>query len=286
MNTFDEFLRSFNMSDQDNNIHATGVNVGPGGSIFREGATAARVVGRPSPVGQMGALFNGIDTVGATRRPVPVSASCDSVMTPVQANANFLRLLQRNELHKESPGAQMGFMEGMGWCMILNGTSGLSPGRAEFSVAGTTFNYRQTVADVLGDDHRRFARAYADYLRRLIRENTKAYQIGQAEGADPDDFAQVRWRHENIQRIAAERSITRATDLCFDVAEYCTGLTLYEKQLVSNSKQSVIASGVNSIDNPRIARAPVQRDNPGPLRHPEGVGNLGGVGGGMPAYMS
>jgi len=118
----------------------------------------------------------------------------------------------------------------------------LQPGRATFTVAGNSFDYRDLVI-YLGEAQRRFFRAFAD----VVMVNNK--RILNAD--DPNDIVTLE-QAENLRQVAAERGLQRFPYLCHDTADACSSLNDTERSALMASKSMVFAASVNMADRNRF----------------------------------
>lgn len=204
------------------------------------------------PASRIDARLFPFDAAQAAREPVYYGATSNRKLTVYDASDQLGRLMRRHQVDKKIEGVQMAFLRAMLLCHAKNSASVLTPDRANFYIGklgqpGTVkFNYYLDVVDVLGDDTRRFFRAYADVERSILRE-----LMARRGSMDPDvlqDIADIDW-------VAADRGLSRYPDLCFDSSEACSGLTAHVRTVLANSKASILSKTVNVVDRQNIVRA-------------------------------
>lgn len=130
------------------------------------------------------------------------------------------------------------FDDGLFLCHTLNSGSVLQPGRSKIFVDGQQFDAAE-VNKFLGEDNRRFYRAFADEIKAVNRKVLKDY----------DPYNPVAVEHYGwIMQVALERGIHRFPHLAHDSADACVDITITERIAVANSKKLVISNSINAID--------------------------------------
>lgn len=152
------------------------------------------------------------------------------------------------------------FLLGLCFCHTINGASQLMPGRAVFTVTLESgkgeFQYLEIVR-ILGDDLRRFFRAFADETRRANQMVLDSY-----DPYDPASAERVSWLHE----VAQKRGITRFPTLAADSSDCCTGLTPTMRSAIAASKGMILRSIPNNADTthafvPTVSEVSTGADN-------------------------
>jgi len=238
-------------------------------AIEERGEETVRRVGRTNAKRSTQGLFPGMDTRRALVRPVDVSVTADNRMSDREAGAMSLMILSRCGLGDEDDSIMVGFIKAMCLCMAVNSSSVLVPGRAKFIVGHSEFDFHKDVMMVLGNDARRYFRAYADITRDYLKDLEKEYQAGPTSedevGLARYDSVQAMW--ELVLSVADKRGLSRVPYLIHDSAEFCTGKTATEKMFLTKCKETIFASGAyqnNMVDNPIVGTARQSRP-PGPV---------------------
>jgi hypothetical protein len=177
-------------------------------------------------------------------------ASFDKSLMDAEALTAIRTLLTRNGLQAELDGVQRGFIDGMFLAHTKNSASVLMPGRAEFWVEGggrkRVYNYFNDVVEPLGDNVRRFFRAYADEVRAVNRRVL-------AEAALGTNLDMVE-HGKHIMQVAASRGLRRFPDLCHDTSDHCRNLSVTEFDSIRASSSGIFASQENGADMVRLYR--------------------------------
>lgn len=263
------------------NLFAQGTSKGADGdAILEKGQESTRRVGRSFVKRNRAGLYPGMDTQRALMRPVPVFVTADNRMSDADAGNLTLAILSRCGLSTEDDSVMVAFIKAMCLCMAINSSSVLVPGRSKLYVNGSEFDFFADVMSVLGNDARRYFRAYADITRGYLKDLIRDYQQGPAseDAAAMDAYEHVSDMYEAVKFVAEKRGLTRVMDLIHDSAEFCSGKTAVERMYLSQSKETIFASGAyasNMVDNPVVNKPRASRA-PGPV-----VSSAGG-GDGMP----
>lgn len=237
---------------------ATDMFRGAGGDdddVRERGETTAVRVGNPLAGNRMGRLLKGIDTVPYHAAPIAYTASADAAPDDSEAVRLRDQLLRFSGMDDESPELQYAFIRAMCLCHALNSASKLTPGRATFTVAGTSFSYTTHVVEVLGDNLRRFFRAWADETLEVVVE--------QLEKAKEGDVEALRVKRDLVV-MANKKGLLHMPQLAFDTAEYVTKLSPSERMAVANAKAISLPAGPDQVNNPRVPRMP-SGPPPGPV---------------------
>lgn len=211
----------------------------PAEAIVRQAEAGNAKLGRrkgPDP-----RLFGAFDLDRGRSRRMAYSVTRDDRMSPGDAQAKMNQILQNYGLLQEDEGVCYTFMCALFACHIFNGGSVLQPARSRIKVKDTEFDYAD-VLRTLGEDVRRFFRAYADPIREEARRILDTYDPN-----DPVSYEQVSW----IRGIAANRGLQRYPDLAFDAADACNNLGLAELAALNASKRMVLSSRANAVDSMR-----------------------------------
>lgn len=173
----------------------------------------------------------------------------DDRMSAEEAGAMLHTIHEMLKIEREDEARIAAFDRALFFCHTVNSGSTLQPGATKLCVDGVNFEYGDIVRK-LGNDIRRFFRAFADDIAQVNREIIAGY--------DPYDHASVE-RVGWIQQIALERGLQRFPYLAHDSADACVKLTPAERAAVVASKREVLSTTVNSADsmmaNPRVANA-------------------------------
>jgi len=178
-------------------------------------------------------------------------ASFDRSLMENEALSAVEMLLTHNGLDKALDGAQKAFVDAMFLAHTKNSASILMPGRAEFWIETRgqpkrVYNYFTDVVLPLGDNVRRFFRAYADEVRAVNRRVLAQAALGL-------DLDMVE-HGKHIRQVAASRGLHRHPDLCHDTSDHCTSLSVTEFDTIRASSAGIFASQENGADMVRLYR--------------------------------
>jgi len=191
------------------------------------------------------------DTGQAARERVPYGASMNRRLEVLEAKDLLVKLMQRHGVDRKLEGVQAAFTSAVMLAHAKNSASVLVPGRATFYVGQganrAEFNYFADVVDILGDDTRRFFRAYSNVVLKVVKQNLEY------KGSRNPELAQ---HAEDLLWVAHDRGLSRVPHLAFDSAEACSGLTPWERNMISGAKASVLSKRVNVADADRVIQAP------------------------------
>lgn len=131
----------------------------------------------------------------------------------------------------------------------VNGASLLQPGRGFLSVGQSVFELGP-IKSMLGNDQRRFFRAYADDIVVVNREVIAAY--------DPYDPVTSEM-HGQLMQVAMERGLQKYPHLAHDSSDAGVRLSMEERSALMVSKRSVLESAPNNVDKvqQRVSVSPV-----------------------------
>jgi len=254
----------YDIFEMSTNLFSTGAS---GEAIVEEGAKVVNVVGRSRVGGRRRALYGDIDVIGALAKPISYSATTDFAMSVDQASAVTGFILNACGLTNESDSIKFYFVQAMQLCFAMNSSSVLMPGRATFKLhlgdesgVPSEFNLFADVVKVVGNDVRRYFRAYADETRTVLNNLRREYMAGPRSESSEDlntyDVVSDQWGA--ILRVANSRGLSRVPDLVHDSAENCSNLTSTELAFLASAKVSIFGNGSyrNEVDNPVVGRAP------------------------------
>lgn len=208
------------------------------GSFTRVGASApAAVFGRPKRGFDTRLLPNVDVTLGLANLSGEVEVVPEASMSKDDAGQYNLRILREWGASTFLDGDIMTLMDALFHAVTINGTSTAMPGRSEVRFKGGKFSMA-IPATILGNDLRRWGRASADAIRDA---NVRTLNASQDEP--------LRWeRREDLLRVAVQRGMQRHPTLCFDTADFCTGLTVTEQLAIAESKKLILANTTNFVD--------------------------------------
>jgi hypothetical protein len=198
--------------------------------------------------------------------PVAYRASSNRVMRAEDAAARLSGILKHCGATGQVESVQLAFLKAILLSHAKNSGSVLQPSRAVFQVAGSTeFNFFTDVVQFLGDDTRRFFRAYAELSRTVVAERIKAYRDG-------DETASEDYR--DIMMVARERDLVRYPELIADCADACVDLTQHMVDTLQASKKTIFATTPNMVDlvrSSRVATRPTAPTDSNSYLGPAGV---------------
>lgn len=238
------------------NIFSTG-KVDSGDAILEKGQENVRRVGRSRVSRERASLFPGMDTKRALVKNLEVYVTSDNRMSDVEAGRMTSSILSRCGLSTEDDSVMVAFVKAMCLCMAINSSSVLVPGRSKMYVGGSEFDFFADVMVVLGNDARRYFRAYADVTRGYLKDLIRDYQNGPITDGDSDvaRYENVSDMYEAVRLVAMKRGLLRAMDMIHDSAEFCSNQTSIEMLYLSRSKETIFASGAystNLVDHPVV----------------------------------
>jgi len=194
------------------------------------------------------------DVYRARGTQVAFSVTRDDRMSAEQAGEMLHRIHSMLGIDKVDEHLIMAFDKALFFAHTVNSGSVLQPGRARIYVEGlagfsTQFDYNNVLV-LLGQDVRRFFRAFADDIMEVNKAVLAAYDPYNAVAAE---------QHGWITQVAVERGLQRYPYLAHDSADACISINTTERLALINSKRDVLASVVNSADrahgNPRVQTA-------------------------------
>jgi hypothetical protein len=186
------------------------------------------------------------DMYRAQATKVAFAVSRDDRMSAEEAGSKLHEIHEMFGIAKEEEHVIKAFDDALFFYHTLNSASVLQPGRAKVWIAEHQFDMQEVVTK-LGNDNRRFFRAYADEIR----------DVNKAVLADYDPYDPVKAeKHGWLMQVALERGIHRHPYLAHDSADACINLSIGERIAISNSKKLVISTTINAVDranaNPRV----------------------------------
>lgn len=209
-----------------------------GGNMFGPSTLARR--NKRLPYDLMDALSEG--------EKIVVETTSNAVMPISEAGARLNGLFLHCGLGGASPGMKHAFHMAILLANAKNSSSIAQPNRAVIRIPGVDqINYHADVLAYLGDDSRRFFRAYAEEMVMHLKAIRTAFEQG-----DEDYRADI----EELDVVARGRGLERFKHLVGDGSEFCPGLSSAEYLAVERSKAIVLSNTTNAVDNARVYRAP------------------------------
>lgn len=220
-----------------------------GRGVFRREEKPGVLKGR-APVGHDPRKFR-YDVTRGKGANLGFSTSRDDRMSAIEAGEMLDRIHVALGLARASEGILRAIDEAIFFSHTINGASVLGPGRAKLSVPGMTEEFSfSVVRDILGVDHRRFFRAFADDTKDVNKKVLAEYDAY-------DHVKAERWGW--LQQVAYERGLHRYPYLAHDSADACIDLAPAERAALAASLVLVVGSTNNSADrlkaNNRVASA-------------------------------
>jgi hypothetical protein len=198
------------------------------------------------------------DMLRARTTKVAFAVSRDDRMSAEEAGFMLDNIHQKLGIARVDESLLMAFDRALFFAHTVNSGSVLQPGRARIfvdqldTVSGgqpAQFDYNN-VLKMLGNDVRRFFRAFADDVLEVNKAVLAAY--------DPYDPVSVE-QHGWIVQVATERGLQRYPYLAHDSADACLNINTTERLALINSKRAVLSTVANSADrafgNPRVQTA-------------------------------
>lgn len=176
--------------------------------------------------------------------PVPFSATKVDRMDAVEAGDKLHSLHVTLGIDREPEARILGFDNALWLEHFINGASMLQPGRGALVVDGVAFDIAK-IRDMLGEDVRRFFRAFADNIAACARNILDTH--------DPYDAESVE-KVGQIRQVALERGMQKYPHLAFDAADACVEISMEERSALIASKGMVLESTANAVDTlrPRV----------------------------------
>jgi len=178
---------------------------------------------------------------------LPFSVSKADRLDASEAGDLLHRIHQAYGIENESEGRIAVFDKALFFEHTINGASLLQPGRGIIEVAGMKLDVK-FVKEMLGNNQRRFFRAYADEIAAVNQEVIDKY--------DPYDSISAE-KYQQLRQVAAERGLQKFPSLAHDSSD-AGSLSFEERVAVIASKNRKLPGGVvNSVDMHPEAQAPV-----------------------------
>lgn len=208
--------------------------------VTRSAPPVARMVGR-GPVRPDPRKF-GYDVTRARAMPkLPFGASRADRMDAVDAGALLDRIHQMFGIDTETEDVIAAFDKALFLEHTLNGASILQSSRGLLWVGDAQFELA-AIKRLLGENQRRFYRAFADDIAMVNREVLAAY--------DDHDPTKVEL-HGQIMQVAIERGLQKYPHLAHDSSDAGVRLSVEERNALMHSKRIVLESTVNRADAPQ-----------------------------------
>jgi len=147
-------------------------------------------------------------------------------------------------IDKEDESRILAFDKALWFEHTINGASLLQPGRGVLTVGGMSFDIAP-VKVLLGEEQRRFFRAYADDIADANREVLRDYDMYDAETVE---------KVGQLRQVAVERGLQRYPHLAHDSSDASVAISMEERIAIMQSKRLVIPT-VNQVDALPAARS-------------------------------
>lgn len=185
------------------------------------------------------------DTTRARTAPaVKYGASKADRMDATAAGDMLHRIHVMFGIDKEDEARILAFDKALWLEHSINGASMLQPGRGELTVGDMSFDIAP-VKLLLGEEQRRFFRAYADDIADTNREVLRSYDMYDAETVE---------KVGQLRQVAVERGLQKYPHLAHDSSDACVSISMEERLAVMQSKRLVIPT-LNQVDALPAARA-------------------------------
>jgi len=220
---------------------------GADGSPFVRGAGGgvAKGVGR-GPIAPDPRKFRYDVTLARSRPAVNFGASKIDRMDAYDAGEFLDQIHKMFGIDREPEEFLLAFDKALWFEHTVNGASMLQTGGT--LTAGTTKFDVNPILALLGENARRFFRAYADTIAEIIRNILDEYDAYDHESVD---------KVGQIRQVAAERGLQKFPHLAHDSSSACVRITAEERNAIMASKFIIIPSVVNKVDAlpPRVGEA-------------------------------
>lgn len=144
------------------------------------------------------------------------------------------------------------FDDAMFLCVAINSTSVIQPTEDVYFIVGENTYKWSTVVGLLGQNVRRFFRAYADDIRAVVR-----WLLEEGNPNDPE----IVYLQDRVQALAYARGVQRCPSLLADVSDHCTGLSRLELDLAMEARRRNVGNTANAVDFRTGAKAVRSSDN-------------------------
>jgi len=209
----------------------------PEPGIVRGDDTNARGWGR-GPIARDVRKFR-YDVDRARMQPaIQFSASKADRMDAMDAGDALEQIHRIYGIDKEPEERIAAFDDALWFEHTVNGASMLQPGRGQLYVGEMSFDIGP-VKTYLGENQRRFFRAYADDIAACNHRILKAY--------DPYDAVSAE-KVGQIKQVALERGLQKYPHLAHDSSDACVRISMEERSALIASKRLVLPSVVNKVD--------------------------------------
>jgi len=159
-------------------------------------------------------------------------------MDAATAGRTLQRIYHIWNLEKENPEVLLSFTNALFFCHTMNSGSMIQPDRSIIYVGAQEFSFYEVVR-LLGDDLRRFFRAFADDIAAVNQSVIDTY--------DPSDV-QSRERFDWLMEVATDRGLMKYPHLAHDSSDKCQSITPAERAAVANSKIGIFSNISNAVD--------------------------------------
>lgn len=210
--------------------------------------TSAMTGSNPSALDQR--LFGKLDVAEGFKNCTKYAVTRDDRMSADEAWRTTKRILATYDLASAEPGVIMTFLRALFAYHTFNSGSTLQPGRGQIHCAGSVFDYYHII-QLLGNDMRRYFRAYADEIKN---ENLRILR-----NYDPRDPVSKEHR-DWLEQVAVDRGLQRFMHLAHDSSDACSNLSITERAAIASSKRAVLSSGINTADSVRAMTATLSAD--------------------------
>lgn len=174
------------------------------------------------------------DLKGVKGAPVSFSATKADRLDAYQAGELLHKLHQALGIASEVEEHIVAFDKALFFEHTLNGASVLQPGRGNIVVGDIVYPI-DDIHKILGDDIRRFFRAYADDVAAVNREVLDNYYPANPESVE---------MHGQLMQVAFDRGIEKFPYLAHDSADACTFLSIEERNALASSKKHVLSQSI------------------------------------------
>jgi hypothetical protein len=214
--------------------------------VLRAAPAQARMVGKgPIPVDLR--KFKYDRTRGSMLPALAFSATKADRLDAAEAGAILDRVHEMYGIQNESEDILVAFDKALFFEHTVNGASLLQPGRGKLFVGESEFEL-QLVKALLGENQRRFFRAFADDIADVNREVMATYDAYDAVAQE---------KYGQLMQVAVERGLQKYPHLAHDSSDAGVRLSIEERKAIASSKRLVLESVVNRADEhaERVAQA-------------------------------
>jgi hypothetical protein len=168
---------------------------------------------------------------------LPFEVTKDDRMSALEAGAKLQEIFDKCGLGSANADVLYTFTQALFIAHTVNSGSMMQPGRGAIKVSGSEFSYT-TILSLLGEDTRRFFRAFADEIAEANRRVIDAH-----DPYDPVSHEMVGW----IRQVAAERGLYQHPQYAHDSSDACLNIGPAVFEAIQQAKRRVLTTTTNPV---------------------------------------